>query len=98
MRKTLIKIAMWGGVIMTTSSNAQVFVNPTLPDQWLTQGTTTDHINLPNEESEFQIINSLGVKVAEGQLQQGGGVNVQNLPAGVYLLRTHNHTYPFTKL
>ncbi|MBS1741303.1 MAG: T9SS type A sorting domain-containing protein, partial [Bacteroidetes bacterium] len=58
----------------------------------------TDHVNLPNEEGEFQIINSLGAKVAEGQLQQDGGVNVQNLPAGVYLLRTHSHTYPFTKL
>ncbi|MBS1741173.1 MAG: T9SS type A sorting domain-containing protein, partial [Bacteroidetes bacterium] len=60
--------------------------------------TTTDHVILPNEEGAFQIINSLGVKVAEGQLQQGGGVKVQNLPAGVYLLRTHSHTYPFTKL
>ncbi|MBS1774646.1 MAG: hypothetical protein JSS64_00005, partial [Bacteroidetes bacterium] len=30
------------GVIMTTSAHAQVFVNPTLPDQWLTQVTTTN--------------------------------------------------------
>ncbi|MBS1783726.1 MAG: T9SS type A sorting domain-containing protein [Bacteroidetes bacterium] len=73
---------------MTTSANAQVFVNPAMPDQ----------VYLPNEEGAFQIINSLGVKVAEGQMQQSTGIDVQNLPSGVYLLRTHSHTYPFTKL
>jgi len=58
----------------------------------------TDQVYLPNEEGAFQIINSLGVKVAEGQIQQSTGIDVQNLPSGVYLLRTNSHTYPFTKL
>ncbi|MBS1783663.1 MAG: hypothetical protein JSS78_11400, partial [Bacteroidetes bacterium] len=37
---------------MTTSANAQVFVNPAMPDQWLTTVTTTNAgvpVSLPDD-------------------------------------------------